>query len=55
MNGEVIAALIGIGFLVVVNIVVAAFGYGKLSQKVSDLPCVNGYHCPEDKKGKRKS
>lgn len=52
MTGEVLAALIGIGFLVMVNIAVVAFSYGKLSQKVSDLPCLKGYDCPGDDKGK---
>lgn len=53
MDG-IISALIGIGALVVVNIAAVAFSYGKLSQKVSDLPCVKGSDCPKDKTNKGK-
>lgn len=52
------ASLIGIGFGILVQIALFAYGYGKLNQKVSDLPCrrVNPGKCPfpcvETKDGK---
>lgn len=37
MPGEIVASLIAVGVLVVINIVTVAFGYGRMTQKVSDL------------------
>lgn len=37
MESQIVAALIGVGGLVIVNIIVAAYGYGRLNQKVCDL------------------
>ena len=37
MDGTVIGALVGIGFLTTINVAVVAFTYGKLTQKVKDL------------------
>jgi len=37
MNGNVIGALIGIGFLTVVNIGTVSYLFGRLNQKVDDL------------------
>lgn len=37
MDGGIVAALIGLGALVIINIVAVAYSYGKLSQKVSDF------------------
>lgn len=49
MNGDIIVALISVGFLVILNIVAVAFWGGKLWQKVNDLPCVQGRDCPQGK------
>ncbi len=37
MEVQIIAALITVGALVIINIIIAAYGYGKLNQKVSDF------------------
>ena len=37
MEVPIVAALIGVGALVIVNIIIAAYGYGRLNQKVCDL------------------
>lgn len=37
MDTGITAALIGIGMLVIINIVAVAYSYGKLSQKVNDF------------------
>lgn len=37
MDGAVVGALVGVGFLTVVNISAAAFFFGKLSQKLDDV------------------
>lgn len=37
MEAQIAAALIGVGVLVFINIVIAAYGYGRLNQKVCDL------------------
>lgn len=36
MSGEIIAALIGMVVVVVLNIGIVAFGYGRLTQRVKD-------------------
>jgi len=36
MSGEIIGALIGIAGVVVLNIIMFAFGYGRLSERVKD-------------------
>lgn len=36
MSGGVVAAFVGTAILVVINIAIAAFSYGRLSQKVDD-------------------
>lgn len=37
MDGMVIGAFIGVGVFTIVNVIVVAFSYGKLTQKVNDL------------------
>jgi len=37
MDGTILAALIGVGGLVIVNIIAQAYTYGRLSQKVDDF------------------
>ena len=37
MEAQIVAALIGVGALVIINIIIAAYGYGRLNQKVCDL------------------
>ena len=37
MDGSIIGALIGMGFLTVVNIAVVSYSYGKMAQSVHDL------------------
>lgn len=37
MDSAIIGALMGIGFLTIVNVIVVAYTYGKLSQKVADF------------------
>jgi len=37
MSDAIIGAVIGVGFLTVVNVVTVAFLFGKLNQKVDDL------------------
>lgn len=37
MDGNIVGALVGIGFLTVVNVAVVSYSYGKMSQKVLDL------------------
>jgi len=37
LNGEVLAAFIAIGFIGVVNLITAAFIFGRIKQKVDDL------------------
>jgi len=37
MEGTAIGALVGVGFLTIVNVAVVAYTYGKLTQKVKDL------------------
>lgn len=37
METQIVAALIGVGAMVLINIIIAAYGYGRLNQKVSDF------------------
>jgi hypothetical protein len=37
MTGEVVAAFIGLGAMILANIILGAFNSGKLSQKVTDV------------------
>lgn len=37
MDSSIIGALIGIGFLTIVNVVTVAYLFGRLNQKVDDL------------------
>ena len=60
MYESLILGLLGIGILVIINIAMVAFSYGKLSQKVSDTcrridrleKIINGDSPGKEKEGK---
>jgi len=44
MTGAIISAVIGVAFLVILNIVVFAYAHGKLTQRVKDLSITVNNH-----------